>query len=149
MKRSIFLCLALVNIFLWNCECEDLAPTVIEEFPDAFFVIDDENNTTGGPDGEQFFFSIAFSEPVDTSTIRIDQTVFSEGLTDLRFSINIGNTLFFSGDILNCDSFPCSGETTITLKGNDEFAIRSVDGQTLDGDKDGSDGGDFTKTFEF
>ncbi|MEN0046488.1 MAG: hypothetical protein AAF806_05490 [Bacteroidota bacterium] len=153
MKRSIFLCLALVSIFLWNCECEDLAPTVIEEFPDPFFVIDDDNVTNGFEDDGFLFFDITLNKLIDTSLIDIGQNILFEGLDTLRFEpfSSFGNTIFFNGEITDCttDGSPCSGSVKITLKGIGNSVVQSTESQILDGDKDGSDGGDFIKTFEF
>jgi len=149
MKRSIFLCLAAAICFLWNCECEDLTPTVVEEFPDPFLEVESGLSTAVFANNLPVFFQM--NKPIDTSTVGVGTSVVFEGLDDLSFDFSSGRDLYFTGSITGCtpNNFPCNGTVTITLKGTGESVIRSMDGQVLDGNKDGSDGGDFVKTFEF
>ncbi|MEM8526047.1 MAG: hypothetical protein AAGG68_15520 [Bacteroidota bacterium] len=149
MKRSIFLSLTVAICFLWSCECEDLTPTVIDEFPDPFFVVE---YGVGPPSiGNQIFIGADFSAPVDTSTVRIGESVLFEGLDELRLDFSFGSSLSFSGIVSGCNqnSTDCEGTIRIIFKGNGDVVIRSEDGQILDGDKDGSDGGDFVLPYTF
>lgn len=108
-------------------------------------------------------FTIEFSDEVDVASLRAPGNVNLDlkGTRDGRTTIDIPGTFralpdlktaFFISDE-NFDEVmrPRAGETiayTIEIVGTGSSPVTSAAGEALDGDADGSAGGDYTETFE-
>jgi hypothetical protein len=125
----ILWCIA-VGYFL-SCNCESLAPIDLENNPFPFIVTRVDNNGQGQ-------YIVSFNNSADTASIVLGKTLIIEGnAVGVIFIQKFPTQLRITPD--------CSGlcNLNVTLKGEGDMVVRSLGGQVLDGDKDGSDGGDF------
>ena len=136
VKISIFTGLIICLRMFSACECEDLSPVVPENTPDTFHV----TLAGGNIDNSIIYFSINFNLPIDTTSIVPGKTVFVEGMTPLEVFMS-SNYIVLSGAGSQCSNNRC--RVKITLKGSGTDVVKSSTGQILDGDSDGSKGGDF------
>lgn len=135
---SVFAGLAMAALSFSACECEDLSPLITENTPNTFRV----SSTGSSIDQPNTYFSLSFNQPIDTSSIKIGKTVLVEGMSTVSVFYS-SNYFIVSGPGTQCNSDNTRCRVKITLKGSGTDVIKSTDGQTLDGDADGSKGGDF------
>jgi hypothetical protein len=88
---------------------------------------------------------VFFNRAVDTMSVVPGVNLVVEG-TQFKgpvFYLNSGQTLFFRGCDIPCNDLTpvCDFNLALNPNGNAGTAIRSLDGQVLDGDGDGADGG--------
>ena len=155
MKKLSIISFFLILLFLvgvWGCNCKN--EPVIPQFEGRFYVVLD---TIASNCNEA---KLSFSQPVDPNTViydsndveiytlismnaTINDTVWSQDLMTL--------TLIIIPDSNDCEKLPISGkkicEPRFTLKSMDNISIGSALGKRLDGDNDGSEGGDFERSF--
>lgn len=140
MKNLFLLCSSMI-LLLASCECTDETFVIID--PNPFYVVQ-----FGG--GDDLFF-MDFNKPVDTSSFLFGANA-TFGLTRLcasKIRWSQGNTrMSFCASYDSCYSegndYLCKIRIQLIGAQNDTLPeIKSLEGQVLDGDFDGSDGGDF------
>jgi hypothetical protein len=111
-----------------------------------------QDGAGGGPDGDTFYASFDFTDPVDTSTVQLETSVLVTGSVsgeiDKSFSTD-GLRLFLRIPTGDCPGGFCGKSLTFKLVGKGDAPIRDTDGRILDGDYDNSDGGDYVLTQDF
>lgn len=135
---SVFAGLALAVLSFSACECEDLSPLVTDNTPNTFRV----SSTSSSIDQPDTYVSFNFNQPIDTFSIKIGKTVLVEGMSTVSVFYS-SNYFIVSGPGTQCNSDSTRCRVKITLKGSGADVVKSTGGQTLDGDADGSKGGDF------
>lgn len=139
MKNYIILSI-LATIFFTSCECEEL-PIIDPIMVDPFIA-----NISANQD----VVIIGFNKPIDTSSVSLNSTLFLETTNPLSVDY------YFDSDqdsiiIITC-SINCGNNQICDLKiqlKSGASGILSLSGQTLDGDRDGTDGGDFDESVFF
>ncbi len=135
------------------CSCPEQEELPVES-SDPFYVV--------GIDIDFDFYELRFSKPVDTATFEIGRTIFfGDGPQEeiVYESMNWSDDfsrVFFDYLSVPCDSFVNAQESCFIYinilgeKGAPLQQLRSMDppGQVLDGDYDGSDGGNFRRLYQ-
>jgi hypothetical protein len=134
MKGLQFLAPALFLLALYACECEPLEPTV-PPAPDTFVVADTSS--------EKYFIYLRFNRPVDLNSLIANETVIVDS-GDISYIYSSDELLpsprvVIEISVDNCTICP----VTLTLLAKDGIGVRSSEGALLDGDYDGTPGGDF------
>jgi len=145
MKKVMLVLFA--ALYLWGCECEEVTPTLADNI-DPFLITSSNNGT----DGDFFLANFSINKIIDASTVLLATSVLVEGLDSAQVVVDVFKfNIQIFGDIQGCgpNTFPCNGTVRIIFKGDGSNPIRSSLGQKLDGDRDGSDGGDAAFSFTF
>lgn len=135
MERLLFLALALLLLALYACECEPLEPTV-PPAPDTFVVTDTSS--------DKFIIFLSFNRPVDFNSLVPGETILVEGgeAHDVySYDNNISSTQIAITVLVNTCTGRCP--VTLTLLAENNTGVRSSEGESLDGDYDGTPGGNF------
>lgn len=137
MFRLITLLVVLALCF-FSCECEEI-PIIEPETVDPFLVeIDNESNE---------FIILRFNKFIDSTSFVYNTSFFVENNgqpVGVEYSIQSQAT-YDEVIILKCGGVDCSTaicDLTFKLLGDGAEGIKSKDGQSLDGNRDGTDGGD-------
>ena len=117
------------------CECEELSPVTPEGTPDPFLV-----TLASGSLDTDIFMSVNFNKNIDTTSVVAGISVLVEGLSSIDL-FKQANRIVISGPGTNCANGTC--RVRITIKGIGPNAVKSSSGQVLDGDADGTPGGDY------
>ena len=140
MKIIKYITICFLVGFFYSCECVDDEELIIEEAPNPFILEDMY------ADGE---IVLIFNKNVDPSSVVTGESILINGdaievLGDAEVD---DNEIFIDFCSIACPNSEC--EIEITLKGEANNGIKSVGGQVLDGDIDGSDGGDQVENISF
>ena len=117
------------------CECEELSPVTPDGMPNTFLA-----TLASGSIDTDIFMSVTFNRDVDGKTFIAGQSVFVEGLSSVDVFVS-ANRIVLSGPGTNCSNGNC--RVNITLKGTGPDTVKSAAGEVLDGDADGTKGGDY------
>ena len=134
MRNFLFFCL-MITLFA-ACTCEEHEVLITEDdVPNPFFV---ETVIYNEVDVEVYF-----NKPVDPTSVKLGESLIIEVENSSYIGVpDVDDQVVY---LYGCDFF-CADPSclvTVTLKG-DDGGIRSLDDQLLDGDRNGTDGGDHT-----
>ncbi len=147
--KNIFFLIA-ISLFLASCTCDETNPIVSGEeitVPDNFMVTDVGYFPTRNAENQLInTLVISFNREIERELIAPGENFFLEG-DSLFFRGNV--TVLPTAILVYCGNFeclqdPCQG--IIRMLGTGPGAIRSTNGEVLDGDRDGQPGGDFEES---
>ena len=140
---------SILVLLLVACECLEPDPPINEEnFPEPSFQVDSFQFSL---DGTQVI--IIFNKPVDPGSIIPYESLIVSGGSALYsgvFELSDDHLILSIPECqIRCPFEVCEERSTLTLVGtpSDGTVVRSMEGEVLDGDQDGSAGGDFEASF--
>ncbi|HMQ46433.1 MAG TPA: hypothetical protein PKA00_02200 [Saprospiraceae bacterium] len=147
MKKYLFI--SLLSLGLYACNCDETAPIVEEaDLPEDVFVVTEVDERTGViMDGNQIIFTFQYILIRFNKTVNPECVIPGENLILNGENFSNNSEFVVAGDsiTISCGNYSCNNlsscSVSVELKGDGQSAICSMDGDALDGDRDGKAGG--------